>query len=156
MTGAFILSLVAAFVGKILGLQTAMGSGLGGQTGAYVLDWSANLMGSISSVLLIALLSIGWLFFNSRRFAAWFNGLGTGEPRPRKAREEEPESEAEEDEEEIVEEDEPEQEPVAAPKPSIFSHTRWHQDLKLLIRLPLGLQLLNLNIPFLSLQFSSL
>lgn len=123
MTGAFILSLVAAFVGKILGLQTAMGSGLGGQTGAYVLDWSANLMGSISSVLLIALLSIGWLFFNSRRFAAWFNGLGTGEPRPRKVREEEPESEAEEDEEEIVEEDEPEQEPVAAPKPSIFSHT---------------------------------
>lgn len=123
MTGAFILSLVAAFVGKILGLQTAMGSGLGGQTGAYVLDWSANLMGSISSVLLIALLSIGWLFFNSRRFAAWFNGLGTGEPRPRRAREEEPESEGDEDKEGEITEEEKEPESVVAPKPSVFGHT---------------------------------
>lgn len=127
MSGAFILSLVAAFVGKVFGLQTAMGSGLGGQTGAYVLDWSANLMGSISSVLLIALLSIGWLFFNSRRFAEWFNGLG-GEPRPKKTPVEDPDTEVDGDGDDEGDADgdgegEGEEVPAEEPKQAVFSHT---------------------------------
>lgn len=127
MSGAFILSLVAAFVGKVFGLQTAMGSGLGGQTGAYVLDWSANLMGSISSVLLIALLSIGWLFFNSRRFAEWFNGLG-GDPRPKKTPVEEPDTEVDGDGDDEGDADgdgegEVEPELVDVPEPVRFNHT---------------------------------
>ncbi|MBQ9660269.1 MAG: DNA translocase FtsK 4TM domain-containing protein [Bacteroidales bacterium] len=78
--GAFIASLVLAYAGSLAGLDTLFGGGLGGQCGAAVIGWSANLFGPIVTGLFVLILLACYLFFSSKRFNRWFSTLGQKKP----------------------------------------------------------------------------
>ena len=82
LTGAFAASLLLAYVGKIAGLGTAFGGGLGGACGAAVTEWSCRVLGPILTAVAIILLIALWLFFCSSRFNRWMAGLWAREPKP--------------------------------------------------------------------------
>lgn len=92
LTGAFTVSLLLSYFGRMFGLQNAFGGGLGGQCGAFVTDWSINLFGWIITLFFVAVVAVAWLFFSSERFSDWVTRLTSRE------------SESEED---IIEEEEP-------------------------------------------------
>ena len=75
LTGAFVASLLLAFVGRLAGLGTAFGGGLGGACGAAVTDSLMRVVGAIPTAILILLLIALWLFISSPRFNKWLAGL---------------------------------------------------------------------------------
>ena len=79
LTGAFVASLLLAFIGKIIGLDYIFGGGLGGRLGAGIISWSNNLLGAVVTGLLVLILLAAWLFFSSKRFTRWFSGLGSSD-----------------------------------------------------------------------------
>lgn len=84
LTGAFVVSLILAFIGRIAGLDNAFGGGLGGACGAAVVGQSVSALGLIITAVVIILLTALWLFFFSSRFNIWLAGLfkpGVREPR---------------------------------------------------------------------------
>ena len=80
LTGAFVSSLLFAFAGSLMGMNTVFGGGLGGRLGASVIGWSNNLLGYVVTALLVLILLAAWLFFSSRRFTRWLSGLGASDP----------------------------------------------------------------------------
>ena len=107
LTGAFLFSWIAAFVGDIFGVGYVFGSGLGGRAGGTLVDWVLRHVGElIGGLVLLALLSV-WLYCLSRRFSNFLMGKKAEPEKEAETPEEEP---AEEPEEEIVEET-----PVVAP-----------------------------------------
>lgn len=92
--GAFISSLLLAFVGKIFGLEYVFGGGLGGRCGAWIIDWSEGLMGVPVTGFLTIILIAMFLFFSSRRFNHWFASIGTPKPRKKKEKKHKAEKEA--------------------------------------------------------------
>ena len=74
--GAFISSLVLAFIGRLAGLDYVFGGGLGGNCGANVVNIGINLVGAIVTGFLILVLLAAYLFFSSTRFTHWLGGLG--------------------------------------------------------------------------------
>ena len=104
LSGAFVLSLLLSWAGGLLGLDTAFGGGLGGRCGAFLTNWSNNLVGHALTAFFILLLTLGWLLLVSPRFSRWFVSLG-----PRKEEmEEEPEQQWAE----------PVSQPASAPAPA--------------------------------------
>ena len=79
LTGAFVASLLLAFVGRIASLDYVFGGGLGGRCGGAVVLWMQNLTGPVVTGLAIIILLAAWLFFSSKRFTRWLAGLGAGE-----------------------------------------------------------------------------
>ena len=86
LSGAFVASLLLAFVGELAGLGTAFGGGLGGACGAAVTGWSMRILGPVITAVVILLLVVLWLFVSSPRFNAWLAGLW--KPRPKQEAEE--------------------------------------------------------------------
>ncbi len=85
LSGAFVASVLLAYIGGLAGLGNAFGGGLGGECGAQVVSWGTNLFGPIITGLLVLLLLAAWLFFSSRKFTDWLYNLGSDkkkEPRP--------------------------------------------------------------------------
>ena len=74
--GAFIASLVLAYVGQLAGLQHLFGGGLGGHCGTAAVDWAQNLFGPIVTGLFLVILVAAFLFFSSKRFNRWFASIG--------------------------------------------------------------------------------
>ncbi len=74
--GAFIASLVLAFIGQIAGLQHLFGGGLGGHCGAAAVNWAQNLLGPIVTGLFLVILVAAFLFFASKSFNRWFANIG--------------------------------------------------------------------------------
>ena len=93
--GAFIASLVLAFIGRLAGLQHLFGGGLGGHCGTAVVDWAQNLFGPIATGLFLVILVAAFLFFASKRFNRWFANIGVKKEKkirtPKTARPDEPE-----------------------------------------------------------------
>lgn len=102
--GAFISSLLLAFIGKIFGVPYVFGGGLGGNCGANLVNLGVNLVGSVVTGMLILVLVAAFLFCSSRRFTRWLGSLGL--------------STAKEDEETEEAEEEPAAKPVSAPAPA--------------------------------------
>ena len=75
LSGAFVASLLLAFVGNLAGLGTAFGGGLGGACGSAVIEWLIRVMGIIATAIVVILLVVLWLFIASPRFNAWLAGL---------------------------------------------------------------------------------
>ena len=75
LSGAFVVSLLLSYFGRMFGLSNAFGGGLGGQCGAFVTDWSINLFGWIITLFFVAVTAICWLFFSSERFSDWVTAL---------------------------------------------------------------------------------
>lgn len=76
VTGAFVASLIFAVAGRLFKVDNAFGSGLGGACGTHVVNWSANLVSTVPTVLWILILLVCWLYFSSSRFSRWFSSLG--------------------------------------------------------------------------------
>ncbi len=75
-SGAFVASLVLAYVSGQFGPDTAFGGGLGGFAGAAVVAWMINLFGSIITALIIIAVVVVWLLFANCRFSHWFATTG--------------------------------------------------------------------------------
>ena len=75
VSGAFVASLLLAFIGKLAGLENAFGGGLGGACGAAVVDAGILVLGPFVTALVVLLLAALWLFFTSNRFNLWLAGL---------------------------------------------------------------------------------
>ena len=108
--GAFISSLILAYVGRLASIDNIFGGGLGGRCGNMIIAWAENLFGLSVTGLFIGILAIAFLFFSSRRFNVWFSNIGVPKEK----------TPVEEDEEEAEEESAPEtveEEPVFAQEP---------------------------------------
>ena len=81
LTGAFAASLLLAYVGRLAGLGTAFGGGLGGACGAAVTDWSMRVVGPVITAVAILLVVALWLFFCSSRFSRFLAGLWSSKPK---------------------------------------------------------------------------
>ena len=75
LSGAFTVSLLLSYLGRLFGLHNAFGGGLGGQCGAFVTDWSINLFGWIITLFFVAVIALCWLFFSSTRFSDWVTAM---------------------------------------------------------------------------------
>ncbi len=75
-SGAIISSFILAFIGSCAGIRTLFGAGIGGECGSFVTGWLENAVGPVITAILLCILTVLWLFFSSRRFSEWFNGLG--------------------------------------------------------------------------------
>ena len=78
VSGAFVFSLILAFVSDMAGVRSAFGGGLGGDCGEVLVDGLENLTGSIVSFIIILLFLVLWLLLVSGRFSAWLSGIGEG------------------------------------------------------------------------------
>lgn len=79
VSGAFIASLILAFVSMQFTSDIFFGGGLGGDAGHGVVQWLDNLVGGIVTAALIILLAVVWLLFVSGRFAHWMAVAGMSE-----------------------------------------------------------------------------
>ena len=76
VSGAFLASLVLAFVSMQFTSDTFFGGGLGGDAGHSVIALMDNLVGAIVLGLILVVLSVVWLLFASGSFAHWFAVAG--------------------------------------------------------------------------------
>lgn len=77
IAAAIVGSFIAAYVSSTLGMDNALGGGLGGECGKYVVAWSVNLFGKVLTLFLLVVLLALWFLFASKRFSDWFLALGT-------------------------------------------------------------------------------
>ena len=99
--GAFIASLILAYISKLASLGYIFGGGLGGRLGAYVIDWWSDLVGmGVTAATLVVLLAL-LLLFSSKAFSHWLAGLGKGgkKKKVKEVKEERLEESVEEEEE---------------------------------------------------------
>ena len=116
--GAFVISLVLAYIGSLCGLDMAFSGGLGGDCGRYVCAWLTGALGLIVTGLFIGFLLIVFSVCCSSRFAAWIRSLGH-RPKKEKVKKEEVLEELSQEEipqEESETEEIPEVEPVEEPQ----------------------------------------
>ncbi len=76
VSGAFLSSLILAFVSMQFTSDIFFGGGLGGDAGHGVVALMDNLVGSIVLGVILLVLTIVWLLFASGRFAHWFAMAG--------------------------------------------------------------------------------
>ena len=76
VSGAFLSSMILAFISMQFTSDLAFGGGLGGDAGHGVVMWLSNLVGNIVLALILAVLSVIWLVAVSGRFAHWFAVAG--------------------------------------------------------------------------------
>lgn len=76
VSGAFLSSLILAFVSMQFTSDIFFGGGLGGDAGHGVVALMDNLVGSIVLGVILLVLTIVWLLFASGRFAHWFAVAG--------------------------------------------------------------------------------
>ena len=74
--GAFIASLVFAYVSILFNADVCFGGGLGGDAGSGVILWMTSLVGKAVTGLMLGLLIIGWMIISSSRFSYWFSVFG--------------------------------------------------------------------------------
>ena len=100
--GAFIASLILAYLSKLLSLNNVFGGGLGGRLGSFVIDWWSDLVGmGVTAATLLVLLAM-LLLFSSKAFNHWMAGLGKGEKKKKvKVESEETQEESEEQMEQV-------------------------------------------------------
>ena len=70
LSGAFTTSLVFSCLAGLIGTDKAFGTGLGGQMGSFLINWSNNLLGKILTAVIVLLLFVGWLFLINKSFAS--------------------------------------------------------------------------------------
>ncbi|MBE6250214.1 MAG: DNA translocase FtsK [Bacteroidales bacterium] len=76
LTGAFLSSLLLAYVSDVAGVDTWFDGGMGGDAGASVVMWLNSWVGVPVTGLFIMLLVIGWMILSSSRFSHWFSVVG--------------------------------------------------------------------------------
>lgn len=84
--GAFIASLLLAYLSKVFGWTEMFAGGLGGRCGAFLVDWSDIQFGTPVTGIFIFLLILAFLFFSSKPFTRWFSSLGNLTPEQKEAK----------------------------------------------------------------------
>lgn len=107
VVGAFLSSLLFAYVSVLFSADTSFGGGLGGDAGAAVVLWMVSLVGKAVTGLLVLLLIVGWMILSSTRFSHWFSVVGDRKDNDNPSDEEETVPEPETVEPEVVEEEIP-------------------------------------------------
>ena len=79
LSGAIIASFLFSLIGGLVGVPTLFGAGIGGECGAFAVNWLSNLVGLPLTAVLLLALTVGWLFMSSRRFSRWITSLGAGD-----------------------------------------------------------------------------
>lgn len=74
--GAVLTSITFGYIGKLIGLETIFGGGLGGRVGTIIVLWAENLVGTIILALIIIVLIIIFLLLTSGKFVLWIDSLG--------------------------------------------------------------------------------
>ena len=82
VSGAFVVSVVLAYMSSLFGADTAFGGGLGGDAGAAVAAGMDNLFGPVISGFIVLAIVILWLIMSSGRFSHWFATTGEYRPAP--------------------------------------------------------------------------
>ena len=72
VSGAFLSSLLLAYISSHFGADTCFGGGLGGDAGTAVIAWMSNLVGPIATALILVVLIVAWLILSNKKFAGWF------------------------------------------------------------------------------------
>ena len=72
VSGAFLFSLLFAYISMCFGADTFFGGGLGGDAGSAVIEWMMNLVGAIITALVLIVLTVAWMIVSNRKFAGWF------------------------------------------------------------------------------------
>lgn len=85
--GAFITSLLLAYLSKLFGWTEMFAGGLGGRCGAFAVNWSDIQFGIPVTGIFIFLLILAILFFSSKPFTRWFSSLGNLTPEQKEAKE---------------------------------------------------------------------
>ena len=116
VSGAFLTSLLLAYVSVCFGSDTFFGGGLGGDAGSAVIGWMINLVGAIVVALVLIVLTVAWLIVSNRKFAGWFALAGEYSPKGEEEETSEPEAEN------VA--GEPVFEPVAEPEPEFEEDIR--------------------------------
>ena len=113
--GAFISSLLFAYVSILVSDDTFFGGGLGGDAGASTIAWMESLVGYVGTGIILFLVTLGWAILSSRRFRHWFSVMGD-KKQPLAVHVEEPEMEPmpEYDEEQDMEESQAQDEEIPA------------------------------------------
>lgn len=75
--GAFVMSLILAYVSKLFGLLNLFGGGLGGHCGTFVINWATGVMGPIVVGVILFVLAVCIGMLCSPRFTHWVGKLGT-------------------------------------------------------------------------------
>jgi S-DNA-T family DNA segregation ATPase FtsK/SpoIIIE len=78
VSGAFVASLILAYVSMQFTSDTFFGGGLGGDAGHGVVSWMTNLVGGVTPVILLVFAGL-WLLLTSGRFAHWLAVAGMAE-----------------------------------------------------------------------------
>ena len=91
VSGAFVFSMILAYVSSVFGSGIAFGGGLGGDAGSAVISCMGNLFGNFVTGCILIVLMVCWLLVTNGRFSHWF--ATTGE-----RREEDPVADVEEKE----------------------------------------------------------
>ncbi len=76
VSGAFVSSVVLAYVAELFGASSAFGGGLGGDAGAAVVAGMNNLFGPAIAGFVIVVAVISWLILFNGRFSHWFAMTG--------------------------------------------------------------------------------
>lgn len=76
VSGAFLFSLILAFISIQFTPDTFFGGGLGGDAGHGVIRWMDNLLGGIVVGIILIVLTVVWLLFVNGRFAHWLAVAG--------------------------------------------------------------------------------
>ena len=76
VSGAFLFSLIFAYISMMFSADTCFGGGLGGYAGYAVIAWMENLFGVFIPGLILVILLVAWLIVTSSRFAQWFSLTG--------------------------------------------------------------------------------
>lgn len=78
LTAAMSFSLLFAYIGSLIGADSAFGEGLGGSCGAAFIAWCSNLVGSIATGIIILFVVLIWLMYSVCPFERWFVKAGEG------------------------------------------------------------------------------
>lgn len=106
LSGALIFAIAFAYIGFILNATNAFWGGLGGHCGAFIVNWSNELMGKIVTGILAGVFVTSWIFLSSIRIPKWvFNTIGKFEERITRRKEERKQKSEEENTEEKTAED---------------------------------------------------
>lgn len=116
LLGAFVFSLLFAYIGGFVGEEFAFGGGLGGDCGRFVCAWTTGKVGQIVTGLIIVILLIVFFVFVSNGFAQWVSNIGKSKPKAVESAEPEETPVEESIEDSVVEEEVPE-EPTPDPIP---------------------------------------
>ncbi len=75
---ALLVSYILSYGAMALGMENVFGGGLGGECGMVTVLWVEKMVGKIVTFLLLAILSVLWLYFASRKFSVWFSSEAKG------------------------------------------------------------------------------